>query len=49
MSDELKENIQNLASYYKQHKIDSMIKTHPGFVAQDFSKLLAKLLIEIET
>ena len=48
MSEELKEEIQRLGSYYRQHKIDSMIKTHPSFVAEDFSKLLAKLEIEME-
>ena len=48
MSDELKQQIIDLGHYYRQHKIAKMIKTHPGFVADDFAKLLAKLHKEIE-
>jgi len=48
MSDELKQQIIDLGHYYRQHKITKMIKTHPGFVADDFAKLLAKLHKEIE-
>lgn len=48
MSEELKEKIQQLTSYYRQHGISKMIETKPGFVAEDFSKLLADLEIEME-
>ncbi len=47
MSDELIEEIIRLGHYYRQHKIAKMIESHPGFVAEDFAKLLAKLHKEI--
>lgn len=47
MSEQLKENIQNLISYYGYHGIESMIETHPGFVAEDFGKLLVELEKEV--
>lgn len=48
MSDELKQEVERLGHYYRQHKIYKMIETHPNFVAEDFAKLLAKLHKEIE-
>lgn len=48
MSEELKEEIIRLGHYYRQHKIAKMVKSHPGFVSEDFAKLLAKLHKEIE-
>jgi hypothetical protein len=47
MSNELKENIQNLIHYYKHHKVDKMIETHPSFVCDDFTKLLKELEKEL--
>ena len=43
MSDQLKENIQNLIHYYNHHGIEQMVKTHPSFVVEDFTKLLKEL------
>lgn len=43
MNNQLKDNIINLISYYNQHKVDQMIKTHPSFVVDDFTKLLSEL------
>jgi len=47
LSDTLKERIAQLISYYHYHGIEDMIKKHPGFVADDFGKLLADLEQEI--
>jgi len=47
MSNELKENIQNLIHYYDHHGIDKMIVSHPSFVEQDFSELLKRLEAEV--
>lgn len=47
MSNELKENVINLIHYYNHHKVSEMIKTHPGFVEDDFTKLLAELEKEV--
>lgn len=47
MSDQLKENIQNLIHYYDHHGIEQMVKTHPSFVTEDFGKLLKELEKEI--
>ena len=48
MTSELKENIQNLVSYYNHHGVAEMMNKHPGFVADDFAELLVKLHKEIE-
>jgi hypothetical protein len=48
MSAELKENIQNLIHYYSHHTVEKMVKTHPGFVVEDFTKLLSELEKELE-
>lgn len=47
MSDELKERIENLISYYDQHGIEEMIEKRPGFVVDDFSHLLKALEKEL--
>lgn len=48
MSNELKERIENLISYYSHHGIENMIEKKPGFVADDFKYLLAALEKEME-
>lgn len=48
MSNELKERIENLISYYGHHGIENMIEKKPGFVADDFKHLLAALEKEME-
>jgi hypothetical protein len=48
MSDELKDNIRGLINYYEHHGVGQMIETHPGFVADDFSKLLEDLGKELD-
>ncbi len=48
ISEELKENIRNLGSYYGQHKLEKMVESHQGFVTEDFAELLTALHIELE-
>lgn len=48
MNAQLKDNIINLISYYRQHKVENMVKTHPSFVVDDFTKLLSELEKELE-
>lgn len=48
MSEQLKETIQNLISYYGYYGIEEMVVTHPSFVAEDFGKLLIELERETE-
>lgn len=48
MSNELKERIENLISYYDHHGIENMIEKKPGFVADDFKHLLKALEKEME-
>lgn len=48
MSDELKQEIQDLVYYYGQHDIERMIEVRPNFVADDFKKLLEKLKQALE-
>ena len=48
MSEELKQQIADLGSYYRRHKISKMVKVKPNFVADDFARLLAKLHKELE-
>lgn len=48
MSEELKELAQQLISYYGHHGIEKMIKARPGFVEEDFTKLLTALEKELE-
>ncbi len=47
MSDELKERIQQLISYYDHHTIEAILEKHPGFVVDDFSHLLKALEKEL--
>ena len=48
MSNELKERIENLISYYDYHGIENMIENKPGFVADDFKHLLQALVKELD-
>lgn len=51
MSDELKERIENLISYYNNHSMVDMVEkggTLRGFVTDDFSHLLKALEKELE-
>lgn len=51
MSDELKERIENLISYYRQHQMTEMVKEEGrlrNFVTDDFSHLLKELEKELE-
>lgn len=43
MTTTLQDNIRGLISYYNHHKVEEMIKKHPSFVAEDFTRLLAEL------
>lgn len=47
MSDELKERIQQLVSYYDHHTIEAILAKHPGFVVDDFGHLLKALEKEL--
>lgn len=47
MSDELTEKIKDLVHYYNHHTVEKMVEKHPGFVAEDFSKLLEMLDKEV--
>ncbi len=51
MSEELKERIQNLVSYYDNHSMVEMVEkggTLRGFVTDDFSHLLKALEKELD-
>lgn len=48
MSNELKEHIEQLISYYNYHTIEKMVKTRPAFVVDDFTKLLESLEKELK-
>lgn len=48
MSKDTKEEIKNLISYYNYHKVEKMIVKRPGFVVDDFKKLLAIMEAELE-
>ena len=43
MTTELKDNIQQLISYYNHINMEDLNKRKPGFVTDDFTKLLARL------
>ncbi len=51
MSQELKERIENLISYYEQHDMEKMVNGEDqrlrNFVTDDFKHLLAKLEKEL--
>lgn len=47
MSDELKERIENLISYYDHHTIEAILKSKPGFLVDDFRHLLKALEKEL--
>lgn len=47
MSDELKELIEQQISYYNHHTIEAILEKHPGFVVDDYKKLLSLLEKEI--
>lgn len=48
MSQELKELIEQQVSYYRHHGVGAMIERKPGFVEEDFTKLLKMLEEELE-
>lgn len=48
MSETSKQTIIDLIHYYQHHKVDAMVRSHPSFVIDDFSKLLALLEKELE-
>lgn len=47
MTKEKIEAIQALIYYYDHHKVSKLIETRPGFVVDDFSKLLDLLRTEV--
>lgn len=47
MSDETKELIEQQVSYYNHHTVEAILEKHPGFVVDDYTKLLAQLEKEI--
>lgn len=47
MSDTLEELSERLVSYYNYHKVDKMVENHPGFVVDDFTRLLKELEKEL--
>lgn len=47
MSNELKELIEQQISYYNHHTIEAILEKHPGFVVDDYKKLLKALEKEL--
>ena len=41
------ETIQNMISYYSHHTVQAIQESHPGFVTDDFTKLLGLLEKEL--
>lgn len=48
MTTELKELAEQQISYYRQHGVGAMIVKRPGFVEEDFTKLLDLLEKELK-